>query len=104
MRGKLEHARGWFRKAESDLADARRTVASEGPYDTACFHAQQAAEKYLKGFLVSRGGLLLLPARQKRREALGERHERAPLRGSPKLHVERGKDHLLIERLLPRQC
>lgn len=24
---------------------------SEGPYDTACFHAQQAVEKYLKGFL-----------------------------------------------------
>jgi HEPN domain-containing protein len=45
-------ARGWFRKGDSDLADARRTVASEGPYDTACFHAQQAAEKYLKGYLV----------------------------------------------------
>lgn len=37
--------RGWFRKADSDLADARRTTASEGPYDTACFHAQQAVEK-----------------------------------------------------------
>lgn len=29
----------------------RRTVASECPYDTACFHAQQAMEKYLKEFL-----------------------------------------------------
>ena len=27
------------------------TVASEGPYDTACFHVQQTTEKYLKGFL-----------------------------------------------------
>jgi len=26
-------------------------VGSAGPYDTACFHCQQACEKYLKGFL-----------------------------------------------------
>jgi hypothetical protein len=39
--------RGWFRKADSDLQTARTLVASAGPYDTACFHAQQAAEKYL---------------------------------------------------------
>ncbi len=45
MKDKVDHARGWFRKADSDLADARRTVSSEGPFDTACFHAQQAAEK-----------------------------------------------------------
>lgn len=51
MKDKFALAQGWFRKADSDLADARRTVASEGPYDTACFHAQQAMEKYLKGFL-----------------------------------------------------
>ncbi len=51
MKDKAEHAKGWFRKAESDLANARRTIASEGPYDTACFHAQQAAEKYLKGLM-----------------------------------------------------
>ena len=47
MKEELEEAQGWFHKAESDLATARRTAASEGPYDTACFHAQQAAEKYL---------------------------------------------------------
>jgi len=51
MRDKVSHARGWFQKADSDLSDARRTVASDGPYDTACFHAQQAAEKCLKGLL-----------------------------------------------------
>jgi hypothetical protein len=50
MKDRLALAQAWFRKADSDLADARRTVASEGPYDTACFHAQQAAEKYLKGY------------------------------------------------------
>ena len=51
MKDKVTHARGWFQKADSDLSDARRTVASDGPFDTACFHAQQAAEKYLKGLL-----------------------------------------------------
>lgn len=51
MRDKFDHARGWFRKAESDLTTGRGTLASDGPYDTVCFHAQQAAEKYLKGLL-----------------------------------------------------
>lgn len=55
MKDKSALAQGWFRKADSDLADARRTAASEGPYDTACFHAQQAVEKYLKGVLAWRG-------------------------------------------------
>ncbi|MBH0179484.1 MAG: HEPN domain-containing protein [Nitrospira sp.] len=54
MKDKSALAQGWFRKADSDLADARRTVASEGPYDTACFHAQQAVEKYLKDVLAWR--------------------------------------------------
>lgn len=30
-------------------------MASEGPYDTACFHAQRAAEKHLKALLAWRG-------------------------------------------------
>lgn len=51
MKDKSAHARGWFLKGDSDLADARRTITSEGPFDTACFHAQQGAEKYLKGLL-----------------------------------------------------
>jgi HEPN domain-containing protein len=51
MGDKATHARGWFLKAESDLAAACRVLEGEGPYDTACFHLQQAAEKYLKGFL-----------------------------------------------------
>jgi HEPN domain-containing protein len=51
MRDRNDHARGWFRKADSDLRSAKRTLASDDPYDTACFHAQQAAEKYLKGLL-----------------------------------------------------
>jgi HEPN domain-containing protein len=55
MPGEWELARGWFLKAESDLNTAKRMVESDGPYDTACFHAQQAAEKYLKGLLALRG-------------------------------------------------
>jgi HEPN domain-containing protein len=55
MPDELALARGWFLKAESDLNTARRMVESEGPYDTACFHAQQAVEKYLKGLLAFRG-------------------------------------------------
>lgn len=54
MKDREALARGWFRKAESDLADAKRTIASDGPYDTACFHAQQAVERYLKGYLAWR--------------------------------------------------
>lgn len=54
MKDKLALARGWVLKGDSDLADAKRTAASDGPYDTACFHAQQAVEKYLKGLLAWR--------------------------------------------------
>ena len=47
----------WVAKAEGDLTTARRELAaSESPnYDAACFHAQQCAEKYLKGLLVEAG-------------------------------------------------
>lgn len=55
MADSLAHARGWFLKGDSDLKTAQRMLASEGPYDTACFHAQQAVEKYLKGLLVLAG-------------------------------------------------
>lgn len=55
MPDNLDLARGWFQKAESDLMAARLVLSGCGPYDTACFHAQQAAEKYLKGILVWAG-------------------------------------------------
>ena len=54
MPDELALARGWFLKAESDLNTAGRMVQSDGPYDTACFHPQQAVEKYLKGLLAFR--------------------------------------------------
>jgi len=55
MKHKSDLAKGWFLKGDSDLANAKRTVCSDGPYDTACFHAQQAVEKYLKAVLASDG-------------------------------------------------
>jgi HEPN domain-containing protein len=51
MRSKLDHARGWLLKADSDLLTAKRILEGKGPYDTACFHAHQAIEKYLKACL-----------------------------------------------------
>ena len=47
--------RDWFEKAEQDLEMARRAMLPGNPIPAmACYHAQQCAEKYLKGFLVSR--------------------------------------------------
>ena len=51
-----ELVRGWLRKAESDLLNARIILSSEAgnlPFDTVCFHCQQAAEKSLKAYLIS---------------------------------------------------
>jgi len=58
MKHKGDLAKGWVLKGDSDLADAKRTVCSDGPYDTACFHAQQAAEKYLKSILAFHGMMI----------------------------------------------
>jgi len=55
MKDRTELARGWFAKAESDLAAAHQCLSGQGPYDTVCFHAQQTAEKYMKGFLAFHG-------------------------------------------------
>jgi len=53
MKGeKIEVVKAWFKKAENDLINAEHTMTMEAaPYDTVCFHSQQCAEKYLKGFL-----------------------------------------------------
>jgi HEPN domain-containing protein len=45
-------AEQWFRKAENDLLNVENNLKAEHyPADTVCFHCQQAAEKYLKGYL-----------------------------------------------------
>ena len=46
----------WFAKADDDLELARRALGPDRPLPAlACFHAQQCAEKYLKGYLVAHG-------------------------------------------------
>lgn len=51
MSSEIDLARGWLVKAASDISAARLVLEGDGPYDTACFHALQAIEKALKGFL-----------------------------------------------------
>ncbi|HQR13591.1 MAG TPA: HEPN domain-containing protein [Nitrospira sp.] len=46
----------WLRKAEHDLLNIENNLAAKDiPWDTVCFHAQQAAEKVLKALLVHHG-------------------------------------------------
>ncbi len=49
-------AKRWFSKGDNDLmvGDYILTMPNP-PTDTICFHSQQAAEKYLKGFLTFHG-------------------------------------------------
>ncbi len=51
MNDRVSHARQWLIKAESDLTAAQRLLDAGGPFDAVCFHAQQAAERALKGWL-----------------------------------------------------
>jgi HEPN domain-containing protein len=51
MKSYLDHAWGWITKGDNDLACARLMIQCDGPFDTACFHCQQAVEKYLKAIL-----------------------------------------------------
>lgn len=50
----------WILKAEGDFGTAIREFrARNNPnFDAVCFHAQQSAEKYLKGLIQSLGGPL----------------------------------------------
>ena len=46
----------WFAKADEDLEIARRALGPDRPLPAmACYHAQQCAERYLKGYLVAHG-------------------------------------------------
>lgn len=47
-----QKAQEWFDKAENDLRAAEIILSDmDPPTDTACYHCQQAIEKYLKGLL-----------------------------------------------------
>lgn len=52
MKKRQDLVRSWIRKAESDLEALDLALSAEKALDAACFHAQQAAEKYLKAYLV----------------------------------------------------
>ncbi|MEL6350782.1 MAG: HEPN domain-containing protein [Cyanobacteria bacterium J06627_28] len=51
----LPIAHAWFRKAEKDISALKALMKAPDLFDAATFHAQQAAEKYLKGYLAFRG-------------------------------------------------
>ncbi len=70
MHGPAELAKGWIAKADSDLATAHLVVKAGGPFDTACYHAQQAIEKYLKAVLALTGAAI---PRTHNLEELGDR-------------------------------
>ncbi len=44
----------WIQKAEGDFQTAEREMRARKAvnYDAVCFHCQQCAEKYLKGFII----------------------------------------------------
>lgn len=49
-------ARAWFNKGDSDLRVAHVALGLDpAEVDAVCFHSQQAAEKYLKGFMAHEG-------------------------------------------------
>ncbi len=51
MKEKADLVRAWVRRAESDLGIVEMCLARGRSLDAACFHAQQAAEKYIKAYL-----------------------------------------------------
>ncbi len=56
MTADLAIARQWLAKARNDLLNADNNLnAADIPFDTVCFHCQQAAEKVLKAYLVAQG-------------------------------------------------
>jgi len=60
--------RSWIAKADEDwLCIRNELAAAQTPWSVVCFHAQQAAEKYLKAFLVANG---FDPERAHARDAL----------------------------------
>lgn len=51
----MNRGRDWFEQAERDLRHARHAQEASD-HEWACFAAQQAAEKAVKGVILSRGG------------------------------------------------
>ena len=55
-RTKEELIKSWLKKAEKDLLTAKHELSfADAVTESICFHCQQAAEKYLKAYLVFLG-------------------------------------------------
>lgn len=87
----------WAKKAENDLKAAKALIEKNDPafYDTACFLAQQCAEKYIKGFMARNG----IPF--KKSHDLGELLELIPESKRPKIDLAEA-DGLSNYAVLPR--
>lgn len=55
MKTVADLVRGWLLKAESDLTSAELCLDAGKALDTVCFHAQQAAERFIKAYLIAQG-------------------------------------------------
>jgi HEPN domain-containing protein len=53
MKTTADLVKGWVSKADSDLENAQLCIAANASLDTACFHTQQAAEKFIKAYLMA---------------------------------------------------
>jgi len=52
----IKEVKAWISKAENDFKNIKLVLpARDAPFDTVCFHAQQAAEKYIKAMLTFYG-------------------------------------------------
>ena len=52
----LEYVAEWFEFADMDLASAEYLCGMRPqPLEIICYHCQQSAEKYLKGYLIYKG-------------------------------------------------
>ena len=52
----FEYVAEWFKYADMDFISAEHLLTLyPQPFEIICFHCQQAAEKYLKGYLISIG-------------------------------------------------
>ena len=54
-KGYAQQALEWFERGDHDVETAQLLYDQEGYTDTIAYHIQQAAEKYLKGYLVYKG-------------------------------------------------
>ncbi len=83
----ISEVKAWIQKAEADFQNIELVLpAKNAPFDTVCFHAQQAAKKYIKALLPFYGIpfgkshdvdelLNLLPSKSKVRAAVGDLSE-----------------------------